>query len=55
MVPNDLSIVDEGSSGCEGVMDRLPSVDFIAEKFRRARALVQARCLLLCSSLGDGQ
>ena len=54
-MPNNLSIIDDSSWVCASAVDRLASAGFPAEKFRHARAFMQARRLLLCFSLGDGQ
>jgi hypothetical protein len=53
-MPNNpaISIVDGDPSVCEGTTDRLNSTGFAAGKLRRTHELVQARCLLLCFSLG---
>jgi len=55
-MPNNpaISIVDGNPLVCESTADRLESAGLTAEKFWRAHALVQARCLLICFSLGGG-
>jgi FixJ family two-component response regulator len=54
-MPNNpaISIVDGDHSVYEDTTDRLDSAGFTAKKFWRPHALVQARCLLHCFSLGD--
>jgi len=54
-MPNNhaISIVDGDHSVYEDATDRLDSAGFTAKKFWRPHAFVQARCLLLCFSLGD--
>jgi FixJ family two-component response regulator len=48
-----ISIVDGDHAVYEDATDRLESAGFTAKKFWRPHAFVQARCLLLCFSLGD--
>jgi hypothetical protein len=55
-MPNNsaISIIDDGSSVCEGTINRLASAGHTAEKLWRVHALVQVRCLFLCFSFGGG-